>query len=388
MKNLIRGLSLATFLAGVPVAQAADISICMWGTITGPDALVNGMSYGTRDYLEYLNQTEGGIEGHKIKVLLLDGRYKLDEEQKNYRRCVGEEKAVFVKGWSTGAVKSLRDQIQADAVPFMTDSHSSEVLDPKKLTYIFMAGPTYEQQILIGLRSAVKAGAKRVVIMNANNEYGRAPVEVVRKSGAIEKMGLQLVDQVEFPFDVQDLTGQILRVKSVNPDIVFVQASTPQMLVILRDAAKVGMPASLFMGNMYNISPAIPDQLGAVAEGLRAIQIYADFGENIPAMKAINKYGASNKIEKRDTYYMKGWYEGIVMAAAIRNAVKKAGGVPDDLKAFRKSVRDEMEALKGIDMGGITPPVSYANHQGVMEARISVVKQGKYIATGDWIKSE
>jgi branched-chain amino acid transport system substrate-binding protein len=346
------------------------------------------MSYGTRDYFEHLNQAEGGIEGQKVKTILLDGRYKLDEEQKLYRRCVGEENAVFVKGWSTGAVKSLRDQIQSDAVPFMTDSHSSEVHDPQKLPYIFIPGPTYEQQILIGLQSAAQAGAKRVVIMHANNEYGRAPVEVVRKSGAIEKLGLELVDQVEFPFDTQDLTGQVLRIKNQNPDIVFVQASTPQMLVILRDAAKVGMPASLFMGNMYNISPAIPEQLGAAAEGFRAIQIYADFGEKIPAMDAINAYGEKNKIEKRDTYYMKGWYEGVVMATAIRNAIKNAAGVPDDLAAFRKSVRDEMENLKNIDMGGITPPVSYANHQGSTQARISAIKDGKYVAIGEWINAE
>jgi branched-chain amino acid transport system permease protein len=42
----------------------AEITVCTWGTITGPDALVNGMTYGTRDYLEYLNQTKGGIAGN------------------------------------------------------------------------------------------------------------------------------------------------------------------------------------------------------------------------------------------------------------------------------------------------------------------------------------
>ncbi|PWE53460.1 branched-chain amino acid ABC transporter substrate-binding protein [Metarhizobium album] len=376
---------LGTFLAGASSASAADITVCMWGTITGPDALLNGMSYGTRDYIEYINQTQGGIAGNKIKTLLLDGRYKLDEEQKNYRRCVGEENAVYVKGWSTGAVKALRDQIQSDAVPFMTDSHASEVLDPAKLPYIFMAGPTYEQQLLIGLRAAAEAGGKRVVVMHANNEYGRAPVEVVRKSGEIEKLGLELVDQIEFPFDTQDLTGQILRLKNLNPDAVYIQASTPQVLVILRDAAKVGLPASLFTGNIYNIAPAIIEQLGPAAEGFRAIQIYSDFGSDIPATADMKKFEENNKIEKRDPFYMKGWYEGIAMVAAIRKAVEKAGGVPDDIVAFRKSVRDEMEGLTGLDTGGITPPVSYANHQGTTQARITEIKDGAYVPVSDWI---
>lgn len=387
MRKILAQLALGVLLAGGSQAYAADVTVCMWGTITGPDALLNGMSYGTRDYMEHVNQSEGGIGGNKIKTLLLDGRYKLDEEQKIYRRCVGEENAVLIKGWSTGAVKALRDQIQSDAVPFMTDSHASEVLDPVKLPFIFMAGPTYEQQLLIGLRSLAAAGGKRVVVMHANNEYGRAPVEFVRKSGEIEKLGLELVDQIEFPFDTQDLTGQILRIKNLKPDLVYIQASTPQVLVILRDAAKVGLPASLFMGNLYNIAPAIVEQLGSAAEGFRAIQIYSDFGSDIPATKEMNKFGEANEIEKKDPFYMKGWYEGIVITAAIRKAVEKAGGVPDDIGVFRKSVRDELEGLRDLDMGGITPPVSYANHQGTTQARITEVRDGKYVPVSDWIGS-
>lgn len=388
MKIRLISVAVGAFLSSAVSAMAADISVCMWGTITGPDALVNGMTYGTYDYFQFLNQTQGGIEGHKVKVLLLDGRYKLDEEQKLYRRCVAEENAVFVKGWSTGAVKALRDQIQSDAVPFMTDSHASQVLDPEKMPFIFMSGATYEQQMIIGLQWLAKKGGKRVVLVHANNEYGRAPVEVVRKSGEIAKLGLELVDQIEIPFDAQDLTGQVLRIKNLKPDLVYVQASTPQLLVILRDAAKVGLPASLFMGNMYNISPAIPEQLGASADGFRAIQVHSDFGADIPAMVDIKKFAETNKIEKKDPYYMKGWYEGIAMAAAIRNAVKKAGGVPEDIAAFRKSVRNEMEAMKGLDTGGITPVVDYANHQGSTQARIVEIKGGTYVPISDWIDAK
>jgi len=251
-----------------------------------------------------------------------------------------------------------------------------------------MAGPTYEQQLIIALRDLAAKGGKSVVIMHANNEYGRAPVDVVRKSGQIEKLGLKLADTIEFPYDTQHLTAQILRVKSINPDLVYVQASTPQVLVVLRDAAKVGLPAKLFMGNAYNLSPAIPEQLTKDAEGFRTIQIYSDCGSDIPAMKDITAFGAKNPIEKKDPYYMKGWYEGIAMAAAIRSAVKKAGGVPGDIVVFRKSVRDEMEALQALDVGGITPPITYAGHQGTTQARISEIKDGKYVPVGDWIKAE
>jgi branched-chain amino acid transport system substrate-binding protein len=387
MKTLLRYVVMIAAL-GTAAPAVADINICIWGTITGPDALVNGMSYGTRDYFEYLNQTQGGVAKNKLNVLLLDGRYKLDEELKIYRRCVDQENAVVVNGWSTGSAKALRDQINADAVPFVTESFSSEVVNPKQLPFIFMAGPTYEQQILIGLRDLAAKGGKKFVLMHGDNEYGRGPVTVVRQSGDIEKLGLTLLDTIEFRFDAQDLTAQLLRVKSRNPDLVYVQGSTPQLLVVLRDAAKVGLSGKQFMGNLYNISPAIPAQLGGAAEGFRAIQAYTDFGADIPAMKEIKMFAEKNEVQKKDVFYMKGWLKGHAIAAAIENTLKNNGGrVPADIKAFRKTVRDEMEALRDLDDGGITPPLNYADHQGTTQARLAEIKNGTYVPVGEWIQA-
>jgi branched-chain amino acid transport system substrate-binding protein len=177
-------------------------------------------------------------------------------------------------------------------------------------------------------------------------------------------------------------------VKSRSPDLIYVQGSTPQLLVILRDAAKVGLAGKQFMGNLYNISPAIPAQLSGAAEGFRAIQAYSDFGADIPAMKEINAFGEKHPIEKKDVFYMKGWLHGHVFAAAIANAIKKNGGsVPADIKAFRKTVRDEMEGLKDLDVGGITPPLNYADHQGTVQARIAEIKNGNYVPQGEWIQA-
>jgi len=385
MKRLLVGAAIAGTLAIVAPARA-EITVCAWGTITGPDALVNGMTYGTRDYLEYLNQTKGGIAGNKVRVLMLDGRYKLDEELKVYRRCADQEQAVVINGWSTGASKALRDQIQEDGIPFISESFASEVLDPQKYPFTFIAGPTYEQQMIIALRDLAAKGGKRVVLMFSDNEYGRGPVNVVKQSGIIEKLGLQVVDLVEYRYDAQDITAQMLRVKGKNPDLVYVQGSTPQVLVALRDAAKVGLQAKLFAGNLYNISPAIPEQLGPAAEGFRAVQTYAFYGDNIPAMKEIETYAQKNEVEKKDIYFLKGWLKGKVIAAAIEKVIQKNNGqVPTDIKTFRKAVRDEMEALKDFDTGGITPPLTYADHQGSVQARVAEIKNGQYTPVGGWI---
>jgi branched-chain amino acid transport system substrate-binding protein len=378
------GLGLTVAIAATPAY--ADITVCIWGTITGPDAVLNGQSYGARDYITYLNQTQGGISGKPIRVLLLDGRYKLDEELKIYRRCVEQEEAVIINGWSTGAAKALREQVTQDQVPYIADSYAAEIIDPKKLPFSFIAGPTYEQQIIIALREAAAHGAKTVLLMHADNEYGRAPVNNVKNSGIIEKLGLKLLDTMEFQFDVQDTTAQMLRAKSLDPDVIYVQGSGQNLIVILRDAAKVDLSAKKIMANVFNILPSIPDQLGTAAEGFRAIQVYSAFGSDIQASKEINAFGEKNEILKKDAFYMKGWLLGKVMVAAISNAVKKNGGkIPSSIFDFRKTTRDEMEALKDFDVSGIVPPMTYDDHQGTVRARIAEVQGGKFVPAGNWI---
>jgi branched-chain amino acid transport system substrate-binding protein len=376
------GLSVAL----VATPAFADITVCIWGTITGPDAVLNGQSYGARDYLTFLNQTQGGIANNRTRVLLLDGRYKLDEELKIYRRCVEQEEAVVINGWSTGAAKALRDQITQDKVPYIANSYAAEIIDPQRLPFAFIAGPTYEQQIVIGLREAAAHGAKTALLMHADNEYGRAPVNNVKNSGVIEKLGLKLLDTIEFQFDVQDMTAQMLRAKSLDPDVIYVQGSGQNLIVILRDAAKVGFPAKKIVANVFNILPAIPDQLGAAAEGFRAIQVYSPFGSDIPASNEISAFAEKNEILKKDTFYMKGWLLGKVMAAAISRAVKKSGGkIPSSVADFRQATRDEMEGLKDLDVGGIVPPMTYSDHQGTVRARIAEVQGGKFVPVGNWI---
>jgi branched-chain amino acid transport system substrate-binding protein len=84
---------------------------------------------------------------------------------------------------------------------------------------------------------------------------------------------------------------------------------------------------------------------------------------------------------------MKGWLEGIAMAAAIDKAIAANGGkVPGDLKAFRGATQKAMESLKDLDAGGIVPVLDYADHQGSKQARISKIANGKYVAASDWIK--
>ncbi|MGC1403365.1 MAG: ABC transporter substrate-binding protein, partial [Thermodesulfobacteriota bacterium] len=230
--------------------MAAEIPVGIWGTLSGTDTDVNGMSYGPRDYLTYVNEKLGGVMGHKYNPILLDGKNSIPEEVKVFKRLVDVDKVVVVNGWSTGGTKALRDQInQLVKVPYLGQTLTKDVLDPVKYPYIFLLGPTYEDQVLIGLNYAKQKGAKTVAFIHADIEYGRGPVRNAIEMKEPERVGVKVVGDIEYPGASPDLTPQLLRIKELNPDFVYIQDSVNNAVKILRDAAKVGVPASKFISN-------------------------------------------------------------------------------------------------------------------------------------------
>jgi branched-chain amino acid transport system substrate-binding protein len=389
MKRALQCLFICLAITGVLSAYGAEIPVGIYGTLTGTDTDVNGMSYGPKDYLTYVNEKVGGVMGHKYHPVLLDGKNQIPEEVKVFKRLVDVDKVVVVNGWSTGGTKALRDQINdLVKVPFQAQSLVKDVLDPVKYPYIFLLGPTYEDQAIIGMTWAKQKGAATFAFLHADIEYGRAPVRNAMELKAPEKLGLKIVGDVEYPGASPDFTPQLLRIKELNPDYVYIQDSVNNTVKILRDAAKVGVPASKFMGNCYNFSAIIPGTLGKEAEGFKALQINADWGENIPLMKEIEEFAKTHEVAKKDTYYVKGWIQGKIIHECVSRVLRKTGGKIPELSEFRKMVRDEWENLADFDTGGGTPPLTYKDHQGHTQARILEIKGGKYVSISDWIKTK
>jgi branched-chain amino acid transport system substrate-binding protein len=362
------------------------IPIGMWGTITGPDSNVNGMTIGIKDYLEWVNEKKGGVNGHPFKVTLLDGKYDLNEEIKNFKRLVNVEKAVVVGAWSTGSTKALREEINnVVKVPVITSSLTKDVIDPKQYPYIFSLGPSYEDQHKIAMKYAKEHGAKTFAFIHNDKEYGTASVNNVIKEKFAESLGLQVVANVSYPINTTDVTAQLIELKSKNPDFIYIQDSVNNIVTILRDAAKVGIPAEKFFGNFFSVSQIIPDTLGQSAEGFRGIQVFSDFNDTNKTIQEIKEFQKTHKISTEDQYYVKGWVTGMLIEEAAKRVLSKTNNQLPETEKFRSMMRDELEAITNFDVGGAVKEVNYNDHKGVTLAKIVQIKNGKYEPVSDWI---
>ena len=388
-------LGVVALAATAPAQQPKEpIPIGIIGDLSGPTSGLAEMAYSSRDYFNYLNEKKGGILGHEVDVLLVDGAEVIPIEVSNYKRIMTRHKPVYIFIWSTGGAKALRDPVnKIDRIPSIAESISEELVDTQGLPYSFVIGPTYEDQIRLALETFKKQGGKRVAVARCNLDWCVSPTDRVIKEGTIGRLGLELVETITWPARPTDLTSEVLRLKQANPDFIWLMDSVEGTVPFLRDLAKAGISPSKVIGIHWGRHPAVEAQLGKAADGFRTLEIFPDVDTLVkgghPVGKEIDEYQAAHKGRRgqlRTWYYVRGWVKAKLVTEAVERVIKKAGAPPKDLAAFRKAVRDEFEGLSKFDVGAALPAINYRDHKGFVAARLVAVKNGKFEYASDWVQ--
>lgn len=369
-------------------AEKAPIPMGIIGDLSGPTSALAGIAYGQRDYFSYYNWKYGGINGHPIEYLLLDGAEDIPKEVANYKHLITMLKPVVLNVWSTGASKALRTAInKEDCVPSVSATMTLEIVDPKNLPYQFIAGGGYEDEIMIIMDWVKKMGGKTMVWLSSNLDWNLSPTKRVMGDpfNYPAKVGVKVLEHITFPSRPTDVTSEMLRAKALNPDFYLVWDVLEGVIPSLRAAEELGVPTEKFFICHWSMHPLCIKR--AKAEGVKSFKIFPSADElsakGLPVGKEIDEFDAKHKIYTRRWEYVKGWVESKCQVEAIKRALDKNNNkVPEDINMFRKMVRDEWENLKW-DVGiGLPSNIDYSDHKGWTWMTPMIVKGGKWVEYG------
>lgn len=364
----------------VPPAAAQDkIVFGIMGDFTGPTAAGEALAYGRRDYVNYIN-ARGGVAGLQVAPIFIDGKGTVQTEIPAFKQMV-ERGAVAALLWSTSGGLAMRDLInKINKIPVMLPGQSIDVVDPVNYPFIFILGPTYEDQIKILMDKAKAAGARSVVLMNDDTAFGKSGIDNIVKMKYAECIGLKFLGRIEFPSQSPDLTTEMARLKSLDPDFVYFHGPITPAVRVAQNSHSVGVRA-LRAGYFGTAVPAMA-ALGATADKWMAPNFYVDFKSDAAVLREVAEYEKTQPVPDKHKIpiYLQGWTEARVMLEGVRRAIEKNGRkIPASLETFRQMTRDEIHGLKNFDLAGATAPiVDYANHQGNVKARILQYQGGAF----------
>jgi len=373
-----------TLVLGSMIAFAgsshAQVKIGITLPISGPAAT---LGIGSRNALSLAPTKVGDVD---VQFIVLDDATDTTRTVINARKFVDEEHVDAIIGSAT-AQQCLAELevIAAAKTPAICNSATKSVTDPvdDKRRWIFktaandaiMAGPLFKHML--------SHGVKTVGFIGFDDAYGEGWLKELNQRAPGEN--LKIVDVERYARRDVDVTGQVLKLVSANPDAVLVVGSgSPATLPVL------ALSQRGYKGRVYLSSGvASMDFLriggralnGAVA-GVGPNLVWEQLPDSNPT-KAItakfmpayeDKFGKEN----RSNFAPQAYDAWIIIQNALPAAMAKA---KPGTEAFRVALRDAIEATHELDANSGVFNFSPTDHAGLDERAAAVVR----IDNGKWI---
>lgn len=151
--------------------------------LSGPTGEVGkGYAEGIIDYIKYLNEEKGGINGRKINLIWKDYEYKISEAYSWYDK-LKENKVIAIIGWGTGDTEALAPKITDDKIPYISASYSEKLANGGMYPYNFIGSVSYSDQARIALKYISNNDREATVAFIYNDTgFGRSPFFLTQKT--------------------------------------------------------------------------------------------------------------------------------------------------------------------------------------------------------------
>ncbi|MEO8014182.1 ABC transporter substrate-binding protein [Polaromonas sp.] len=376
--NILKPLALAAALLASALAQA-DINVGVTLSATGPAA---SLGIPEKNTIALMPKTIGG---EKINYIVLDDASDTTAAVSNTRKLISENKVDIILGSTTTPASLAMIDVAAEAqTPMISIAASARIVEPQdaKKRWVFK---TPQNDIMMSLAIAehmANAGVKTVAFIGFSDAYGEGWFNEFSKAAELKK--LRIVGNERYARNDTSVTGQVLKIMSTKPDAVLVAGSGTPAALPQKTLKERG-----YAGKMYQThGVANADFLrvgGKDVEGtflpsgpvLVATQLPATHPVRKSAMAYVDAYEAAYGKGSVSTFGAHAWDAGLLMSAAVPQALKKAKpGTPE----FRAALRDALENVRDMPGAHGIFSMSPTDHLGLDQRGRVMVK----IENGAW----
>ena len=406
LKGLLLSAVLAA-MAGVPVvvskAEAqGTIYVPLFSYRTGAFSgsgipIANGMA----DYLNMLNERDGGIGGVKIVVEECETGYDTKKGVECYESTKGKN-PVITNPYSTGITLQLIPKAAVDKIPVLSMAYGlSASADGQNFPWVFNPPATYWDGLSMIIKyigekegGLDKLKGKTIGYIFFDGGYGREPLPLLHQFA--KDYGFEVKEYPVPPAEMQNQSGLWLNVRRDRPNWMIMWGWGAMNPTAIKEAAKINYPMDHFVGiwwsgNEDDARPAGPDGKGYLSLNLHSV------GANYPAIQDIQKYlvdkGKSQtpKDKVGENFYNRGVMNSVIIAEAIRNAQNVTGKkvvTGEDVRRGLESLRITDARWKELGLAGFASPitgVSCTDHNGHQSAYMQQWDGTKWVKISDWI---
>jgi branched-chain amino acid transport system substrate-binding protein len=346
MKSGMLGtLSLALMLIS-QVIFAETVKIGFVTTLTGgAGAIGNDMRDAVELALDHLGRK---MDGSDVEMFYEDDTFKPAVGKQKTEKLVKKEKVHFVGGYIWSHVLMASRNSVVGKGPFMITSNAGPGPVAGKLCHEdFFSTSWQNDQTTMAMGEVLnQLGVKRLYIMAPNYNAGKGMVKGVTSTFKGKIVGR---DMTKFPAQL-DFSAELAKIRSVNPDAVFVFYPGKHGLQIIKQYSQAGLKGKIPFYSAFTVDSLNLPRLKDLADGGLMTQFWAPDLDNDVNKRFVADY--RKKTGRYPTFYAAQSYDTIML---INSAVTAVGGDLSNKDGMRN-------AMRKADFSSVRGPFKYGNN--------------------------
>ena len=247
-----------------PGATDTEIKVGHINPYSGPASAYGAIGKAIGAYFEKIN-TEGGINGRKIKFVTLDDGYNPAKTVEMTRKLVEEEEVLLVfQPLGTPPNSAIHKYMNSKKVPqLFVATGATKWGDPKNFPWTMGWQPNYQSEAKIFAQNLLETRPNgRIGILMQNDDYGKDYVKGF-KDGLGDKAKSMIVSELTYEVTDPTVDSQMVSLKSSGADVFF-NVTTPKFAAqAIKKAAEIGWKPLHYLNSVSSAAGAVMVPAGA-----------------------------------------------------------------------------------------------------------------------------
>lgn len=314
----ILSIGFAAFAAWGGTAQAGDITIGALFPMSGPNAVYNDI-FGSGANLAAQHVNADKLISGTLSIQYEDSQALPQQGVIGMNKLVNVSKVPYVMSAFTGVSKAISttgSRTKTVAINGGGVGPDLAELGP----YFWNIIPLANFEVKAILPYLIKErGAKRFVLVYVDDPLGAAIQKEMKAS--LAQTGGELVEALSVPASTQQFSGVAARVRSANPDVIYIASYGAQQAQIVKQFRDNGITQQLVSYSALSIPEihALPEAKGALYTSQSI-----DWKSTDPVTKRfVDDYKA--KHNKMPTTYTANYYNAVRLFALLAHELEKQG---------------------------------------------------------------
>jgi ABC-type branched-subunit amino acid transport system substrate-binding protein len=349
-------------------AAAADIVIGQVAPLSGVLASTGrDMVLGARIYFDQINAS-GGVNGNRIRHVVVDDGYKVDETVRLTEALINKHQAVALIGFAgTANIGEVlkRGILEKGHIALVAPYTGGEALRKAENRNIFHIRAGYADEAEHMVDHLVTVGVRKIAVFHQNDGFGEAGRKGVED--ALARRSLKLAAVATYERNTDEVKAAVETIRKADVGAVIMVSVNKSTAAFSKGYREAGGAAQLLNISVVDAGQLVKLSSASAMHGLGISQVMPfPYSDTLPITREFKRLFAKHAGADATISYTN--FEEFIGAKVLVEGLRRAGANPNAERVLRA-----LETISNYDVGGFMVSFSSSNRVGSRYVEVTVI---------------